>query len=244
MNKYFSKNSNEVAAVLTGKGFNNKLFSYIIAIISVSALSTVINNNGLFLGVFIVFISSLVIIDLKTNKLKKTVWSYELGTNITNVLNETHNNIVKYIEQNINDDLLIADHIFIIDTQISEQQTLENLKDKKTKVIKSGALASYLKSNKNWLINYRGQNHKLISPFRLTAICYLEHGLVTISQTCSLPQCTFNSININESKYLGLNYIVNKDKLVLDNFTSEILNSAALDKLKKITLAIKPYIEQ
>lgn len=240
MNKYFSKNSNEVAAVLTGKGFNNKLLniiSYIIAIISASALSTVINNNDLSLGVFIVFISSLVIIDwMNTNKLKKTVWSYELGTNITNLLNETHNNIVKYIEQNINDDLLIADPIFIIDTQISEQQTLENLK--------SDSLASYLKSNKNWLINYRGQNHKLISPFRLTAICYLEHGLVTISQTCSLPQCTFNSININESKYLGLNYIVNKDKLVLDNFTSKILNSAALDKLKKITLAIKPYIEQ
>lgn len=244
MKNYFTKNINKISAVISDNGYTNKLLRisyYFLIFFTLCGIANI--ANGVFtLILFITVFIAIIKIDYEIAKLKKLVWRYEFDSNMIEVYTTSYKNIVEYIEKNINDDYLIADPVYILDSPISEKQTFANIKNKKG-FLGGSSLYSYLKSNKNWLINYNSKPRRILSPFRITAICYLEHSLVIVSQTCSLPLCSFSDISNVEMKYIGLNYKISSDNIVFGNYVSTVINKSVTARINKITTAIKPYIE-
>lgn len=249
MTNWFIDNKDKVASILSNKkGVLNKVALGICIFFGLMLSTTIISekiHDVLGMITFIVLMIISIGLFFIINKLENKVWNYEFIKEYNAIISSCLNNIQDYIKNNLDDDSLIADPIYIIDTQINQEQFINKVKDPKKGSITYYRLKKYLSStNTQWLINSKTSTEiHCVSPLRMTAVCLLEHSVVFISVNISLPKCDISSVKILEEKYYQLDYSISNDKVVIGEFSASPINNGVVDKLSVIFNVLKPFIK-
>lgn len=238
MSNYFINNKQKIATLFTDKNYG---FTWLLAIGGVLSLYDLFSGYGALCALIFII---LIIINVIGIRLQKKIYTYEYIREYYNLIDNNYKKLEDYISNNIKDDSLIADPIFLFESESSEFNTLEKLKDKHLGVITKSTIMKYLTTNSDsWSLSLNKNGLLLTSPFKISTLLFCEHSLIILSQTCVLPKCKDINITMKEVKYYQMNYEIDQNKIKIEDIMFKPFGYDSNKKIAVIIETIKPYIE-